>query len=132
MCYYVNGDKPLKTRKTFEGTGDGGFYLGRLCQVYTEARCVSSTAQFPETVCLRHEFVPWRQDSIPSFRPPWLLNQPPTVYTTTNPQGDTENAFVTRVPLPMDVRNAKLLRLKGAYGSQMQVGSGAPSVWKVG
>lgn len=54
------------------------------------------------------------------------------MYTTTNPQGDTENAFATHVPLPMDVRNAKLLRLKGAYGSHTQVGSGAPSVWKVG
>lgn len=57
--------------------------------------------------------------------------QPPTVYTTTNPHGDAENAMATRVPLPMDERNAKLLRLKGAYGCTTQAGSGAPAVWKV-
>ena len=52
------------------------------------------------------------------------------MYTTTNPHGDAENAMATRVPLPMDERNAKLLRLKGAYGSTEQAGSGAPAVWK--
>lgn len=51
---------------------------------------------------------------------------------TTNPHGDAENALATRVPLPMDARNAKLMRLKGAYGSVVQAGSGAPAVWRVG
>eukprot|EP00752_Nemacystus_decipiens_P003960 g3626.t1 len=60
-----------------------------------------------------------------------LWREPPTVYTTTNPHGDAENARATRVPLPMDERNAKLLRLKGAYGSTAQAGSGAPLVWQL-
>ncbi len=38
--------------------------------------------------------------------------------------------MATRVPLPMDERNAKLLRLKGAYGCTTQAGSGAPAMWK--
>ncbi|CAM9763265.1 unnamed protein product [Pylaiella littoralis] len=59
-----------------------------------------------------------------------LWREPPTVYTTINPHGDTENTLATRVPLPMDERNAKLLRLKGAYGSPSQAGSGAPAVWQ--
>ena len=59
-------------------------------------------------------------------------NQPPTVYTTTNPHGDAENALATRVPLPMNARYANMLRYRGAYGSPIQVGSGAPVVWEVG
>lgn len=66
-----------------------------------------------------------------SPKPETTTPQPPTVYTTTNPHGDAENALATRVPLPMDERNAKLLRLKGAYGSTAQAGSGAPLVWQV-
>lgn len=57
--------------------------------------------------------------------------QPPTVYTTTNPHGEAENTLATRVPLPMDERNAKLFQLKGAPGSTLQAGSGAPTVWLV-
>lgn len=57
--------------------------------------------------------------------------QPPTVYTTTSPHGDAENTQATRVPLPMDERNAKLFQLKGAPGSTLQAGSGAPTVWQV-
>ncbi|CAN0084971.1 unnamed protein product [Sphacelaria rigidula] len=58
-----------------------------------------------------------------------LWQEPPTVYTTTNPHGDADNALATRVPLPMDPRNAKLLRFQGAYGSPAQSGSGATAVW---
>ncbi|CAM9102436.1 unnamed protein product [Scytosiphon promiscuus] len=60
-----------------------------------------------------------------------LWREPPTVYTTTNPHGDAENALATRVPLPMDERIAKLLRFKGAYGSSLQAGSGAPAIWEL-
>lgn len=57
--------------------------------------------------------------------------QPPTVYTTTNPHGDSENALATCVPLPMNPRSAKFLRFRGAYGSPAQAGSGATAVWRV-
>ncbi|CAM9209584.1 unnamed protein product [Hapterophycus canaliculatus] len=60
-----------------------------------------------------------------------LWREPPTVYTTTNPHGDAENALATRVPLPMRERIAKLLRFKGAYGSSLQAGSGAPAIWQL-
>ncbi|CAM9175345.1 unnamed protein product [Ascophyllum nodosum] len=60
-----------------------------------------------------------------------LWREPPTVYTTTNPHGDAENALATRVPLPMNARYANMLRYRGAYGSPIQVGSGAPVVWEL-
>ncbi|CAM9369602.1 unnamed protein product, partial [Choristocarpus tenellus] len=59
----------------------------------------------------------------------WL--ESPTVYTTTNPHGEATKTQATRVPLPVDPRNAAKFRFKGAYGSTAQGGSGAPAIWEL-